>query len=184
MQSEPRPRLVHLETTDAAVAVGFIAVCGEHIHRTSGLDHWYPLQHLDLLSDRFERSRLFGIRADDLLVGIFSLTDEPLPYYGDLSAFRLPAGEPRYLSGLAVLPSHQRAGVGHYAMKQAERVVRESGGDAIRFDAVTTNTPAVDFYRRLGYAEGGVIPVGHLTVTCFERLLDLDGASGGIDEPG
>jgi ribosomal protein S18 acetylase RimI-like enzyme len=61
--------------------------------------------------------------------------------------------------------------LGRRAMAAAEDIIAERGGDAIRFDAVTTNTPAVDFYRRLGYAEGAVIPVGPVTVTCFERAL-------------
>lgn len=171
MPSEGGLRLTHLDTADAAVVTGMIVVCGEHIHRTSGLTHWYPMKRLDALIDRLMDADLFGVMADELLVAAFALSIEPLPYYGDLSAFRLPADRPHYLSALAVLPSHQRHGIGRFAMAEADKLAAARGGDAIRFDAVTTNNPAVDFYRRLGYAEGGIIPVGLLTVTCFERQL-------------
>ncbi len=172
MASEPASfQLVSLGSTDASIAAGMVAICGEHIHRTAGLDHWYPIRRLDTLVDRLAASDLWGVRDDELLVAVFALSEEPLPYYGDLSTFHIPADQPYYLSALAVLPSHQGSGVGRFAMAEADGLVAGRGGDAIRFDAVTTNTPAVAFYRRLGYSEAGVIPVGTLTVTCFERAF-------------
>ena len=172
MGSEPAsPVLVPLDARDASIVAGMVAICGEHVHRTAGLDHWYPIPRLDATIERLERADLHGVMLDELLVAVFALSEEPLPYYGDLSTFRLTARWPFYLSALAVLPSHQQAGVGRFAMTAAESLVSEQGGDAIRFDAVTTNAPAVAFYRKLGYSEGGVIPVGRLSVTCFERLL-------------
>lgn len=170
MASDPSSyQLVALDPADASIAAGMVAICGEHIHRTAGLDHWYPIRRLDTLVDRLATADLWGVRDGELLVAVFALSEEPLPYYGDLSTFNLAADEPYYLSALAVLPSHQGSGVGRFAMTEADGLVIGRGGDAIRFDAVTTNTPAVAFYRRLGYSEAGVIPVGTLTVTCFER---------------
>lgn len=176
-ESEIDLRLVELDSTDAAVVAGFIAICGEHKHRVAGLDHWYPLDRMDAVADRFRTADLFGVLAGDIMVAVFVLSDDPLPYYGDLGAFRGGGDHPSYLSALAVLPSHQGTGVGRYAMAQAERLVLDRGGDVIRFDAVTTNRPAVEFYRRLGYDEGGEIQVGSLTVTCFERRLVEPAAS-------
>jgi hypothetical protein len=81
MGSEPAPHIRELDHGAAPVVAGIIAVCGEHIHRTAGLDHWYPLTRLDPLVDRLGGSDLFGVFVGELLAAVFTLSLEPLPYY-------------------------------------------------------------------------------------------------------
>jgi ribosomal protein S18 acetylase RimI-like enzyme len=165
-----RPHLIPLSAADAPVLAGMIAICGEHAHRVHRLDHWYPTSSLDAFTRRFEPADLYGFATGTALEGAIAISLEPLPYYDEAAPFT-PADRPAYLHLLAVMPFAQGGGLGRSAMAEVERLARELGADALRFDAATANTPAVGFYRRMGYDEVGVLPVRDVTVTCFERFL-------------
>jgi ribosomal protein S18 acetylase RimI-like enzyme len=52
---------------------------------------------------------------------------------------------------VAVLPEHRRRGVGRALMRRVEAELAARGCPKINLQVRSTNRPAADFYRRLGY---------------------------------
>ena len=57
-----------------------------------------------------------------------------------------------HVADLAVTPIARRNGVGQALMQAGEAWAREHGLDVLSLDVWSTNQPALEFYRRLGYA--------------------------------
>ena len=52
---------------------------------------------------------------------------------------------------LAVSPDYQGSGIGSEMIREAIRIARDKGMEAIRLDALASNTPAHRIYKRLGF---------------------------------
>lgn len=157
--------------TDLAALVAILALAGEHMHRVQGLSHWYPFPAAERYAERAEGRQTYAVDSDDLLVATFDLSTKPERYH---QMDQWPDGDVRavYFGGFAVLPSYWGKGIGRAVVTAAEDIARAAGHRHFRFDAVTTNTRLVDWYRSLGFTATGTIEVGTVTVTCFEKLLD------------
>ncbi len=59
---------------------------------------------------------------------------------------------------VGVHPKWQRRGIGQRLMALAEDEARARGAKEVRLEVSTSNRPAVDFYRALGYDAQGLIP--------------------------
>jgi ribosomal protein S18 acetylase RimI-like enzyme len=70
-------------------------------------------------------------------------------------------GHRGWINYLAVHPDHRRGGLGRLLMAEAEQRLRQQGCPKVNLQVRSENTPAVQFYRRLGYAVDDVVSMGH-----------------------
>jgi ribosomal protein S18 acetylase RimI-like enzyme len=105
--------------------------------------------------------RKLRVRLDLFLVGVLG---------GQIVATTMAGyeGHRGWLNYVAVAPEHQRLGLGRAIVKEAERMLRESGCPKINLQVRTANDGVIEFYRRLGYAVDEVVSMG--------KRLDHDGA--------
>jgi ribosomal protein S18 acetylase RimI-like enzyme len=73
---------------------------------------------------------------------------------------------------LAVAPKHRGKSFGRALMQEAERLLIERGCPKLNLQVRASNTQAVEFYRKLGYAQDEVVSFGR-------RLIpDVDAQQG------
>ena len=68
-------------------------------------------------------------------------------------------GERGYFGPLAVDPSAQRLGWGRQMVEAAETLAREQGCTVMELTIINLRTELPPFYRALGYAEAGTLPM-------------------------
>lgn len=69
-------------------------------------------------------------------------------------------GHRGWVNYLAVLPQHQRAGIGRRMMDEAESRLRAAGCPKINLQVRSTNTEAIEFYKRIGFKVDDVVSLG------------------------
>jgi len=69
-------------------------------------------------------------------------------------------GHRGWINYLAVDPEHQRKGYARQIMAEAERLLRLEGCPKINLQVRKTNNAAMNFYRRIGFAEDEVVSMG------------------------
>jgi len=104
--------------------------------------------------------RKLAVRPDLFLVGVWQ---------GEVVATAMAGyeGHRGWINYLAVSPKHQRTGLGHEIMAEAERLLRETGCPKINLQVRSTNLQVIEFYRSLGYILEDVVSLG--------KRLDHDG---------
>ncbi len=168
---------IRIERTNAdqiKAVYSIMALAGEHMHRVLQLSHWHPFPGTERFIPRFEGHDIYGVYADDLLVGTFNVSTNPEPYYtDDMSAYWMDVkADATYFSGFALLPSHQQMGIGTQCMAFVDKTVREQINHRyVRFDAVANHSKLIHFYTRLGYEQRGELAVRNAAVMCFEKDL-------------
>jgi ribosomal protein S18 acetylase RimI-like enzyme len=80
-------------------------------------------------------------------------------------------GHRGWINYLGVDPTCRRRGIGRALMDEAERLLRVEACPKINLQVRTSNTEAIEFYRRIGYAMDDVVSFG--------RRLEHDGESVG-----
>ena len=91
----------------------------------------------------------FGLYDDDDLAGVLSVFEVPHSEFTEWKQFQL--------RGMAVLPSHQKRGLGGQLLVAAEDYIRQQDGQLIWFNA---REIAVGFYEKAGYKiKSGPFPV-------------------------
>lgn len=133
-----------------------------------GLDHWEPPYPLELLRRDAAQNMVFACYDEGNLVATMTLSVDPPPY---VAAWQTPACEALYVSHLAVLPGHQRQGIGTRCMRAAEHIALQIGVAAVRLDAYAQHHDLLIFYERLGYGRAGVLQFGPYTGICFEKRV-------------
>ena len=132
--------------------------CGEDMWRRLGLDHWKPPTPKDVFREYARTKEVFAVHDAGELVATFTIGAEaPEPY--PPSSWADAAHRAIYLNKLAVAPGLQGRGLGRWCMDTVERLARERGCDAVRFDALTRNAPLLGFYDHIGYARRGAMYV-------------------------
>lgn len=157
---------------DLRAAHALLLLCGEHMHRAQGMDHWWPWPPFEEFHQRLaDRDVVFGL-VDDAIVATWNTSTLPEPYH-DLSVWPEPDARALFLSGVGVLPALWGRGIGATVLAHAEATAREQGLDRIRFDAVASNRRLVAWYASHGYEPVGDLQVTEqVTVTCLEKLLE------------
>ncbi len=152
---------------------GIMALAGEHMHRVLGLSHWYPFPSSDRFIEHFDGKEVFGVYADELLVGTFNISTIPEPYYlEDMSGYWSRLDIPSmYFSAFALLPSYQQLGIGSWVLQEMDAMVKARDFAQVRFDGVNTHEKLKGFYRKNGYQERGVLDLGRAQVMCFEKIF-------------
>jgi predicted N-acetyltransferase YhbS len=159
---------------DAAALAELHRKVAEHLTHSFGQSHWS--------SSPSERSVLSNLRKDSKfsqtliarkmkghIVAVLRLATKK-PWAIDTSYFT-PASRPLYLTGMAVEPDLQRAGIGRLMMKEAEDLARAWPADAIRLDAFDAAAGAGPFYAKCGYREVARVVYKQDPLVYFELLL-------------
>ena len=156
---------------DLPAAHALLLLCGEHMHRAQGMDHWWPWMPLDQFRVRATgRDTMLGIEGDQL-VATWNTSTIPEPYH-DLSLWPAPDAPALFLSAFGVLPAAWGRGVGAAVLEHVEDTARAAGLDRVRFDAVATNQVLVRWYAAHGYEPVGDLQVTPgIAVTCVEKVL-------------
>jgi GNAT superfamily N-acetyltransferase len=114
-------------------------------------------------------SRVLVARDADWIVGTLRLATKK-PWAIDRAYFA-DVRRPLYLTDMAVLPSHQRTGIGRFMLAEAATVARHWPGDAIRLDAYDAPAGAGGFYAKCGYRQVGRKTYRGVPLLYFELLL-------------
>ena len=97
--------------------------------------------------------RKLDVRPDLFLVGLV----EAVVVASVMAGYE---GHRGWINYLAVLPEHQRKGLGRVMMAEAERLLRDAGCPKINLQVRSSNTTVIEFYRRLGYGVDDVVSMG------------------------
>lgn len=87
------------------------------------------------------------------------------------TAYFIPVERALFLHSIAVLPAHQRMGIGTRCLKAAEKFARAWPANAIRLDAFDHAASAGDFYCRAGFRQVGRTTYRGVRLIYFERLV-------------
>jgi ribosomal protein S18 acetylase RimI-like enzyme len=69
-------------------------------------------------------------------------------------------GHRGWVNYLAVAPEHRRQGLGRALMQRVEESLKERGCPKLNVQVRTANAEALQFYRRLGYAQDEAVALG------------------------
>jgi GNAT superfamily N-acetyltransferase len=124
-----------------------------------------------------ERGVLFGMRHARVvvakqgkrIVGSLRLQTKK-PWAIDVSYFT-PVKKAIYLTGMAVLPTKQRKGIGRALLEEAASQVRTWPANVIRLDAFDAAAGAGAFYARSGFTERGRVVYRNNPLIYFERIV-------------
>ncbi|QEE48285.1 GNAT family N-acetyltransferase [Flavobacterium alkalisoli] len=106
-----------------------------------------PGKHIDSCifdGDDLPQTVHFGVYDSDNLVGIVSVFRVSHPDFANANQYQL--------RGMAVLPTHQKKGLGDLLLEAAENYIKQQGTDLIWFNA---REVAVGFYSKAGYTISG-----------------------------
>ncbi|MEL7435318.1 MAG: GNAT family N-acetyltransferase [Chloroflexota bacterium] len=160
---------------DIYAAHSLLVLCGEHMHRTQSLDHWYPYRGLDIFTAELEHAQatVYTIIDDSTqaLIGTFYLSAVMRTWYASVQ-WQDASHKAVYLGGFGILPIMQGRGVGTWAMNQIDLLARDGGYDTLRFDGVASNPSLLRFYDKLNYIRRGLLdtPRGS-QVMVYERVF-------------
>lgn len=161
--------------------------CGEDMYARLGLDHWRPPTPIHVFRSHAERKQMYAVMREGRAVATFTLSpDPPEPY--PPSAWADTRHRAVYLTKLAVHPRLQGTGLGRWCVRRIEQAALQWGFDAVRFDALTRNTPLLEFYDRLGYRRRGDMRVldeigREWDITLYEKVLVGRRGRGILERP-
>ncbi len=140
--------------SDAAELATLHSATSEDLTRRFGPGFWSspPSERAILANMRKPKfSQTLIARSNRRIVGTLRLATKK-PWAIDTVYFT-PADKPLYLTGMAVLPTLQRKGVGRLLLKEAASSARAWPADAIRLDAFDAAAGAGPFYAKCGFRE-------------------------------
>ena len=157
------------DPVEAAALAALHTSVAENLSRRFGTGVWS--------SRATERGVLFGMRHGRVvvarqgkrIVGSMRLQTKK-PWAIDLSYFT-PVKKVIYLTGMAVIPTMQRKGIGSALLKEAVSHVGAWPADAIRLDAFDAPAGAGAFYAKCGFTERGRVVFRKAPLVYFEMIL-------------
>lgn len=154
---------------DAATVDRIQCACGAEITERLGPGHWATKSNMAGVRERMKTRSIYLV-FDDAGEAIATFTvGKKTPRFWPRTLWRVPDAEALGVFGLAVLPSHQRRGIGTWIMHAIEDLARDQGCRFVRLDAYEANPRSVAFYRKLGYDERGRVVVYGTPILCFEQ---------------
>ncbi len=154
---------------DAASIAALRTRVAEDLTARYGMGHWSSkVGERGVLHD-MSTSRVIVVRRGAGIVGTFRLATKK-PWAIDVTYFT-PCRRPIYLTDMAVDPALQSRGIGRRLLDEAQKIVSEWPGDAIRLDAYDADAGAGGFYSRCGYREVGRVAYKGTPLIYFEKLI-------------
>ena len=78
-----------------------LSLCGEAMHRTQGLSHWYPYGTFEEFIQRVGDGKVYGVYDEEFLIGTFCLS-ENIPVYYPQIALGNPEAKALYFSKFGI----------------------------------------------------------------------------------
>ena len=157
-----------MQADDLPALYGILSLCGEHMYRVQGLDHWYPFTTMEWFVEELLSKRYYGVFSDAMLVGTFTLSETP-PVYDISRYWADPQARAMYFIAFAILPSHQGQGIGTWCLNQVDEMMHRNRHPYLRFDAEARNKPLLRYYEKLGYENRGLLESSWGKVVFFEK---------------
>ena len=139
----------------------------------NGIDQWddtYP--NTEIISEDLNVGTYYVVEMDGTIIGGVNIDKNQDDTYlaldwGDRSDSFL------VVHRLGVKEEYWNKKIGKYLMLFTEKLVIEKGLKSIRLDTYSGNPKAMEFYRRLGYAELGTIDLkpNKDKYYCFEKII-------------
>lgn len=134
-----------------------------------GKGHWSSVATERGTAHSLEHAKVRVGRSRGRIVTVLRLGTKK-PWAIDVAYFT-SVKRPLYLTGMAVVPSLQRQGLGRRAMDDAHEIALAWPADAIRLDAYDSPAGAGDFYGKCGYAERGHVVYKADSLVYYELIL-------------
>ena len=142
-----------------------------------GLAEYEKLSHACVATEDALRRTLFSEHpAAEVLIA--RLGDVPVGFalfFQSYSTFLARPG--MYLEDLFVLPEHRGRGAGKALLARLAQIARERGCGRLEWSVLDWNTPAIEFYQRLGATLMPDWRICRMTPEQFERLAESGGGS-------
>jgi ribosomal protein S18 acetylase RimI-like enzyme len=162
-------RLEPATADDAAALAALRTAVAEHLTRQYGKGPWSSAASEKGVLYHLRTSRVCVAKNEKGLIASLRLATKK-PWAIDKTYFSA-CQKPLYLTDMAVQPALQRSGIGRLCLEEAQRIVKEWPGDAIRLDAFDAAAGAGDFYRKCGFREVGRVTYRNTPLIYFEMLL-------------
>lgn len=111
---------------------------------------WNEVYPNDFLEAEIESKRLYVVEFRETILGCFALN--PVNR-GSEGVNWKHSGKAVYLDKFAVRADYQQFGLGQKIIEAALNISSDLGYDFLRLFVVDYNTPALNFYRKLGFSE-------------------------------
>ena len=153
--------------------------CGYYMYTHLGLNHWHPYASLDQFKEKVKEATVYSVYYNNQMIATFNLSTSPRNYYQP-SHWRHNDVMPVYLGNLAIHPDFQGKKIGIWCMQQVEDIADTMKSTAIRFDCVQKHPWLCQFYEKVGYTRGSLIPMPEPTgnLVCFEKKVPVVSKSG------
>jgi ribosomal protein S18 acetylase RimI-like enzyme len=171
------PSLHRATPQEADACYGLLRSYAETMDLPLGSVSWTHPQAEAFVHADAAAGRLYAVREGATLAATFALCDAASPRFAAVQ-WAEPRARAGYLHRLAVAESLRGCGIGKWCTAQAEQIAAARGYTYLRLDSLPTDERAVTFYRRLGYADRGIIQVESgeprqplVDLVCFEKRL-------------
>ena len=166
-----RVRVVLATVADAAAIASIHNAAADDLTARFGKGTWSTHGTDHGVRFAMSRGRIYIARAGRTIVGSMTLGTRK-PWAIDPSYFTNVA-RPLYLTGMAVQPSRQGAGIGRALIDESRRIAGDWPADAIRLDAFDGEVGAGAFYAKCGFREVGRRTYRTAPLVYFEWLPAL-----------
>lgn len=142
---------------------------------SKGIYQWnehYPEQVI--FEKDINNETLYLIKNDEECLGIIVFDEEQSPEYKEVG-WLTEGNKVLVIHRLAVNPKYQKQGIARLLMNFAEDIAIKEGYTAIRLDAYSGNSRALNLYENRGYKKTGQLffPYRELPFYCYEKNLKL-----------
>jgi GNAT superfamily N-acetyltransferase len=137
--------------SDAPELAALHTAANEDLTERFGRGVWSSVATEKGMLFNMRNKRVIVARSGKRIVGTLNLQTKK-PWAIDVSYFT-PVKKALYLTGIAVLPSMQKQGIGRALLEEAAKITRKWPADAIRLDAWDADAGAGPYYAKCGYRE-------------------------------
>jgi ribosomal protein S18 acetylase RimI-like enzyme len=125
-----------------------------------------PQERLQWLSQGFEKSEVYFIKAAKRTIAMYRLMEVDLKYWGKQPD---PAV---YIHSLIVHPDFKGNGIGAQIIEMIHEMAQSAGKKFLRLDCDASNLKLCNYYRQLGFTNVGFIQMELSKNALFERIAE------------
>jgi GNAT superfamily N-acetyltransferase len=146
---------------DVPAVLGFIRALAEY----------EKLSHAVGATEELLREHLFGPRPSAEVI-LAELEGSPVGFAAFFQTFSTFVGQPGiWLEDILVLPEHRGLGVGRILLREVARVAFERNAGRLEWSVLDWNTPAIEFYRKVGAVAQDDWTTYRITGESLRRLI-------------
>jgi GNAT superfamily N-acetyltransferase len=146
---------------DVPAVLGFIRALADY----------EKLSHAVAANEELLREHLFGPRPAAEVI-LAECEDVPVGFAAYFQTFSTFVGRPGiWLEDILVLPEHRGQGVGQILLREVARVAFERNAGRLEWSVLDWNTPAIEFYRKVGAVAQDDWTTYRITGEALRRLV-------------